>query len=107
MPTLLDLAGDRGPTSSMGTNLFADIPPVQRTATAISGQGYRLDRDGWSLFVRRDHPEVCWTMPSLAPIASVRPGLAGSPFTPDDARRLWENINTWSSLIEHNRVWRA
>ena len=107
MPTLLDLVDDRGPTVTTGRNLFADIPAAQRRAIAISGQGYRLDRDGWSLFVRRDHPESCWTMPSFAPVASVRPGLAGSPFTPDDVRRLWENINTWSYLIEQNRVWRG
>lgn len=105
-PTLLDLVGDRGPTVSMGTNLFADLPVSQRFAIAISGQGYRLDRDGWSFFVRRDHPESFWSMPSFAPIASVRPGLAGSPFTPAEVRQLWENINTWSYLIEHNRVWR-
>lgn len=107
MPTLLDLAGDRGPTVSTGTNLFADIPSAERRALAISGQGYRLDRDGWSLFVRRDHPEAFWTMPSFAPIASVRPGLVGSPFRPDDVRQLWENMNTWSWLIEHDRVWRG
>jgi hypothetical protein len=106
-PTLLDLANDHGPTASTGTNLFADIPLSQRRAIAISGQGYRLDRDGWSLFVRRDHPEAIWTMPSFDPIASVRPGLEGSPFTAIEARRLWENINTWSYFIEQNRVWRA
>jgi arylsulfatase A-like enzyme len=105
-PTLLDLAGDRDPTDSMGTNLFADLPEAQRFAVSISGQGYRLDRDGWSLFVRRDRPEVIWTMPAFAPIASVRPGLDGSPFTTADARQLWESLNTWSYLIEHDRVWR-
>jgi membrane-anchored protein YejM (alkaline phosphatase superfamily) len=104
-PTLLDIVNDHAPTASMGTNLFADIPVAQRHATSISGQGYRLDRDGWSLFVRRDHPESIWSMPSFAPIASVRAGLKDSPFAPDEARRLWDNINTWSYLIEHNRVW--
>ena len=105
-PTLLDILGDRGPTISMGQNLFADIPRAQRRALAISGQGYRLDRDGWSLYVRRDHPEAIWSTPSFAPIASVRPGLDGSPFTAVEAGRLWENINTWSYLIEQNRAWR-
>lgn len=106
MPTLLDIVGDRAPTVSMGTNLFADIPVAQRTAVAISGQGYRLDRDGWSLLVRRDHPEIFWTRPAFAPIANVRAGLEGSPFTAGEVRRLWEDINTWSYLIENNRVWR-
>ena len=106
-PTLLDLVGDRGPTVAMGTNLFADVPPELRTALSVSGQGYRLDRGGWSLFVRRDHPETIYTRPAFAPLDSLRTGVEGSPFTPEDARRLWENMNTWSYLIENDRGWRA
>jgi arylsulfatase A-like enzyme len=106
-PTLLRLVGDHAPTVAMGTDLFADVPASQRTAVSISGQGYRLDRGGWSLFVRRDHPEVIHTKPIAAPVATFRDGVEGSPFTRDDARRLWENMNTWSYLLERDRVWRA
>ena len=107
MPTLLDLAGDNGPTASMGTNLFADLPPAERTALSISGRGYRLDRDGWSLFVSRDHADSFWTKPDWAPLTELRSGTAGSPFSVDDARRLRAGIDTWSWLIEHDRVWRT
>ena len=104
-PTLLEFAGDRGPVVGMGTNLFAAIPVAERTAVAVSGRGYRLDRNGWSLFVMRDHADSIWTKPAWAPLTELRPGTAGSPFTADDARRLREGIDTWSWLIEHNRVW--
>lgn len=106
MPTLLDLVGDRGPTVSMGVNLFADLPLERRSAVAISGRGFRLDRGGWSLLVLRDHPDTFWTLPAFAPLTAARPGGAGSPFGAADARRLVDNINTWSFIIERNRVWR-
>ena len=106
LPTLSELAGVRGPVVTMGTDLFADIPLAQRRAVSVSGRGYRLDRDGWSLLVKRDEPDVFWTMPSFAPFASVRRGADGSPFTAEDARNLREVMNTWSFLIEHDRVWR-
>lgn len=106
-PTLLDLAGDHGPVTSMGTNLFADIPAAGRTAVSISGRGFRLDRDGWSLFVMRDHADSVWTKRSWTSLDDLQAGTADSPFTSDDARRLREGINTWSWLIERNRVWRS
>ena len=90
----------------MGVNLFADIPEAGRRAIAISGEGYRLDRNGWSLFVRRDDPDAIWTRPAFASGLIAQPGLTGSPFTAAEARQLWDNINVWSYLIENNRVWR-
>jgi arylsulfatase A-like enzyme len=105
MPTLLDLVGDRDPVVGMGTNLFADVPPSERTAVSVSGRGYRLDRGGWSLFVMRDHADGVWTLPSGAPLAKLRSGVDGSPFTREDARRLRQAFDTWSWLIEENRVW--
>lgn len=107
LPTLLDLIGDRGPIAAMGTNLFADVPPERRSALSNSGWGYRLDRDGWTLIVERLRPDRVFTVRSFEPTASARAGLAGSPFTAADARRLWQSQNTWSWLIEHDRVWRA
>jgi hypothetical protein len=107
MPTVLDLVGDTGPTIAMGTSLFAPVPTEQRTALSVSGFGYRMDKGGWSLLVRRASPEVFFTHRAFAPLATARPELAGSPFTPADVRRLWEGMNTWSWLIEHNRVWRS
>ncbi len=106
MPTLLEFAGDRGPVVFMGTNLFADIPIAERTALSISGRGYRLDRAGWSLFVMRDHADSFWTKPVGTPLGDLRAGIEGSSFTGDDVRRLRAGIDTWSWLVEHNRVWR-
>jgi hypothetical protein len=106
MPTVLDLVGDAGPTIAMGTSLLADVPAERRSAISVSGFGYRMDRGGWSLLVRRERPEQFFTQPAFAPLTTARPGVEGSPFTPDDARRLWEGMNTWSWLIERNRVWR-
>ncbi len=105
-PTVLDLVGDHRATASLGTDLFVSIPPERRTALSISGEGYRLDRNGWSLFVRREQPDAIFTKLAFAPIASFHPGVSGSPFTADDARRLWENMNTWSFILEQNRLWR-
>jgi arylsulfatase A-like enzyme len=107
MPTLLDLVGDRDPVVGMGTNLFADVPPGERTAVSVSGRGYRLDRGGWSLFVMRDHADGVWTLPIGAPLPELRSGVDGSPFTQEDARRLRRAFDTWSWLIEQNRVWPA
>ncbi|MEY2878685.1 MAG: hypothetical protein RLZZ15_1065, partial [Verrucomicrobiota bacterium] len=106
-PTLLDLAGDRDPTIAMGANLLVDLPAAQRQAVSISGRGFRLDRDGWSLFVLRDAADGIWTKPAWTPLADLRAGVEGSPFSLDDARRLRDGINTWSYLIEQDRVWRA
>lgn len=106
LPTLSELAGARGPVVTMGMDLFADIPLAQRRAVSVSGRGFRLDRDGWSLLVKRDEPGVFWTMPSFAPLSSVRAGVEGSPFTREDAQGLREVMDTWSFLLEHNRVWR-
>lgn len=107
MPTLLDLVGDRDPVVGMGTNLFADVPPGERTAVSVSGRGYRLDQGGWSLFVMRDHADGVWTLPIGAPLAELRSGVDGSPFTQEDVRRLRLAFDTWSWLIEENRVWPA
>jgi arylsulfatase A-like enzyme len=107
MPTVLDLVGDAGPTIAMGTSLLADLPPERRTALSVSGFGYRMDKGGWSLYVRRATPEVFFTHRAFTPLTTARPSLEGSPFTPDDVRRLWEGMNTWTWLIEQNRVWRA
>jgi hypothetical protein len=106
MPTVLDLVGDTGPTIAMGTSLLAAVPPEQRTAISVSGFGYRMDRGGWSLLVRRASPEVFYTHRAFTPLTTARPSLEGSPFTPADVMRLWEGMNTWSWLIEQNRVWR-
>jgi arylsulfatase A-like enzyme len=104
-PTLLDIAGDHRPIVSPGTNLFAAIPPQKRTAIAVSGQGFRLDRGGWSLFVFRDRPDEFYTRQAFAGDGRLRRSLDGSPFSAADVRALWENFNTWSFLLENNRVW--
>lgn len=105
-PTILDLVGDRGPTVSMGTNLFADIPDAERFAVSVSGRGYRLDRWGWSLYVLRDHGAGAWTKPIAASMAELRRGLAESPFTEHDVASLRVGFDMWSLLTERNRVWR-
>lgn len=105
-PTLLSIVGDRDDTVATGSDLFADIDEEQRSAIAISGQGYRLDRGGWSCFVRRDDPNAIWSKPSFTGDLKVQAGLEGSPFSPTEVRSLWQSIDTWSYLIEHDRIWR-
>lgn len=105
-PTILDLVGDRGPTVSMGTNLFADIPDAERFAVSVSGRGYRLDRWGWSLYVLRDYGDGVWTKPVAASMTELRPGLGGSPFTEHDVASFRVGFDMWSLLTERNRVWR-
>jgi len=35
----------------------------------------------------------------------LTPGVTGSPFGPDEPRRLRDAFTTWSYLIGRNRVW--
>jgi phosphoglycerol transferase MdoB-like AlkP superfamily enzyme len=105
MPTLLALAGDRRPTSAMGADLLAPLPPAQRFAIAVREDGYRLDRDGWSLFVSAADPADFFVHRSFQLTPRSRASDPGGPFKAQDARDLHAAVHGWSWLIEQNRVW--
>lgn len=105
MPTLLALAGDRRPTAAMGADLLAPLPPAQRFAIAVREDGYRLDRDGWSLFVSAVDPADYFAHRSFQLTPRAHASDPGSPFTAQDARDLHAAVQGWSWLIEQNRAW--
>lgn len=105
MPTLLALAGDRAPTAAMGVDLLAPLMPEKRQAIAIRDDGYRLDREGWSLFVSAEDPSDFFVHRSFEAKPRSRASDPGGPFTEQDARALHEAVWNWSWLLEQNRVW--
>ena len=105
MPTILALAGDRRPTAAMGADLFAPLPPEQRFAVAVREDGYRLDRNGWSLFVNAVDPSDYFVHRSFQDLERTKVSDPGSPFTAQDARDLHAAMQGWSWFIEQNRVW--
>jgi arylsulfatase A-like enzyme len=107
MPTLLALVGDNRPTAALGADLLAPLPATERIAVAVRDDGYRLDRDGWTLFVSATDPADYFAHRSFAPVERSRASDAGAPFTADDARRLRSAVQAWSWLIEQDRVWPA
>jgi arylsulfatase A-like enzyme len=105
MPTLLALAGDQQPTAAMGTDLLTPLMPEKRQAIAVRDDGYRLDRDGWSLFVSAENPADYFVHRSFQAVPRSRESDPGGPFTAKDARDLYDAVRGWSWLIEQNRVW--
>jgi len=106
MPTVLRLAGDARPTAAMGGDLLAPIPGSGRSAIAVRAAGYRLDRAGWSLFVAAGDPGRWFARRSFQDGRFTGVSEPGGPFTEADARRLHESVQTWSWLVEQDRVWR-
>lgn len=102
MPTLLALAGDDGPTAAIGVNLLDAQADGVRQAIAVREDGYRLDRDGWTLLVNAHDPSDFEVRPSFGMDAE-----GDSPFSVEDARALHEGVRAWSWLIEQDRVWPA
>lgn len=105
MPTVLALAGDRRPSSAMGVSLLAPVPAAQRQAIAVRDDGYRLDRDGWSLYVSAADPGDYFVHRSFQAGPRTRASDPGSPFAAADARELHAAIHAWSWVIEENRAW--
>lgn len=105
MPTVLAFAGDRRPTAAMGADLFGTLPPEKRVAVAVRDDGYRLDRDGWSLYVNAADPADYFVHRSFLDAERTPASDPGAPFTAQDARDLHAAIQGWSWLVEQNRVW--
>ncbi len=105
MPTVLAFAGDRGATAAMGADLFGPLPPEKRRAVAVREDGYRLDRDGWSLYVSAADPASYFAHRSFPDGELTTTSDPGSPFTAQDALDLHAAVQGWSWLIEQNRVW--
>jgi hypothetical protein len=100
LPTILAFAGDRRPSAALGANLFGPPRASARSAVAVRPGGIRLDRDGYSVIVDARLPFRETTRPAFPGIAA--PNREAPEVTAD---RLTAIVDTWSYLIEHNRVW--
>lgn len=102
LPTILALVGDTRPSAALGGNLLGPARTGVRTALAVRPGGVRLDRGGLSVMVDARTPNLPLVRPAF-------PILAGATLTrPGDTahtRRVMDWVNSWSYLIENNRVW--
>jgi hypothetical protein len=89
----------------MGADLFGPLPPEKRFAVAAREDGYRLDRNGWSLFVNAVDPADYFVHRSFEDLERTKVSDPGGPFTAQDARDLHAAMQAWSWFIEQNRVW--
>ncbi len=105
MPTVLNLIGDTRTNASMGMDLFADIPHSKRQAVAIRETGFRVDKGGYSLFVRTGDPSAFWVSKSFEWEGSFSTSLEGTPFSPDEPGQWNDRIHFLSYLIENNLIW--
>jgi len=71
----------------------------------VREDGYRLDRNGWSLFVSAVDPAEYFVHRSFQYSLRTRVIEPGGPFTAQDARDLHAAVQAWSWLIERDRVW--
>jgi len=101
LPTILAMVGDDRPTSAVGADLFGPPRTSGRAALAIRPGGVRFDRGGYSAFVDARTPGGEEIRPSFPRAATARSGVALLP----TAAQLMEWVDTWSYLIEHDRVW--
>ena len=101
LPTILAMVGDDRPTAAVGADLFGPARTFARAALAIRPGGVRFDRGGYSAFVDARMPNGEEIRPSFAPDHAARSGGAALP----TAAQLMEWVDTWSYLIEHDRVW--
>jgi sulfatase-like protein len=99
LPTILAMVGDDRPTAAVGTDLFGPARSAPRQALAIRPGGVRFDRGGWSVFVDARTPNGEEIRPSF----QARPDVPGLPAPA--AAQVMEWVNTWSYLIERDRVW--
>src|SRR3954471_4106293 len=98
LPTILAMVGDDRPTAAVGTDLFGAPRSAASTVLAIRPGGLRFDRDGYSVFVDARTPNG----------EEIRPGLhrVNNPQSPlPSAAQLVAWVNTWSYLVEHDRIW--
>ncbi|HEY3383995.1 MAG TPA: sulfatase-like hydrolase/transferase [Vicinamibacterales bacterium] len=105
MPTILRLAGDRGPTAAMGKDLLhGEAAP---TTIAIREGGIRVDRGGAAVLFEPGRVDHVWAFTPFQQRDTFRPTLDGTPFTRDELTRIDRAVVFWSYLIEKDRVWRS
>ena len=105
LPTVIEMLGDKRPFVSLGTNLFADLPAEKRTAVALRPGGVRMDRGKYSLYVDSTNPDRFWWNRAHTSQELLPGNHPESPFTPQDAAELFENIRYASYLVENDRIW--
>jgi sulfatase-like protein len=99
LPTILAMVGDDRPTAAVGTDLFGAQRSAPRSVLAIRPGGLRLDRGGYSAFVDARTPNGEEIRPSFPAVSH------DVDETPPSAAQLTEWVNTWSYLVERDRVW--
>jgi hypothetical protein len=97
MPTVLALVGDYRPTAALGRDLLAASPLRPPQAVAVRPGGLRLDEGGTTLLVDRRHIHGALRTSAF----EGEPQPAGTV----DGATLARYAETWSLLIEQNRVW--
>jgi len=106
LPTMLAMVGDDRPTAAVGTDLFGAPRSAPRSVLAIRPGGLRFDRGGYSVFVDARTPNGEEIRPGLHAADSA---LAADSAVPDSAlptaAQLAAWVNTWSYLVEHDRIW--
>jgi sulfatase-like protein len=110
MPTILAMVGDDRPTAAVGADLFGPARTPERSVLAIRPGGVRFDRAGYSAFVdaRTPNGEDIRRSPFAFDHPDSGVGIAQSATPREDppsAAQLLEWVDTWSYLIEHDRVW--
>ena len=101
LPTILAMVGDDRPTSAVGADLFGAPRTASRAALVIRPGGVRFDRGGYSAFVDARAPNGEEIRPSFPHGEDASHGDAQLP----TAAQLTEWVDTWSYLIERDRIW--
>lgn len=98
MPTVLAMVGDNRPTASLGRNLFG--PGKRQTrALAVRPGGIRIDLPGQAMLIDHRRTQSPWVFD----FGNSSPEDHEHAFPPGED--LLDIVNTWSYLIEQNRVW--
>ncbi|HJZ77606.1 MAG TPA: sulfatase-like hydrolase/transferase [Vicinamibacterales bacterium] len=99
LPTILAMVGDDRPTAAVGTDLFGPPRSAPRRTLAVRPGGVRLECGGYSVFVDARSPNGAEIRPSF----QARPGAVDRAMP--TAAQVTEWVNTWSYLVERDRVW--
>ena len=112
LPTILAMVGDDRPTAAIGTDLFGPPRSSPRSVLSIRPGGMRFDRGGYSVFVDARTPNGEEIRPGLHPADSTDSAVRDSQSAirnPQSAlptaAQLFGWVNTWSYLVEHDRIW--
>lgn len=98
MPTLLAMIGDDRPTASLGHNLFKP-ERKQYYALAIRPGGIRIDISGQSMIIDHRRTQSPWIH------VFGEYTHSNHNVSLPDSEQLLDIVNTWSYLIEQNRIW--